>query len=102
MLLTTDFDKDFFNEEYVAVTSVFSFQSPGVNGSKLDAPEADCFSGYGDAPFGEQVFYISMAEVESEVEPDRIGNDVRRKTVALVCIHLPSLAVLASLLVSTL
>ena len=102
MLFTIYLDEDFIDVEGVAIASVFSLQSPGVNGSKLDAPEADCFSGYGDAPFGEQVFYISMAEVESEVEPDRIGNDVRRKTVALVCIQLPSLAVLASLLVSTL
>jgi transposase-like protein len=36
---------------------------------------------------GQQVFNISMAQVESEVEPDCVGNDVWRKSVALICIH---------------
>jgi hypothetical protein len=41
MLLTTDFDKDFVNEEYVTVTSVFSFQPVGI-GDVYMYSSADC------------------------------------------------------------
>jgi hypothetical protein len=42
--------------------------------------------------FGQEMFNSSMASVESEVEPDGIGNDMWRKSVALIGIHLPILA----------
>ena len=79
--------EDFIDVRGVAITSVLSFQSPCINGSKLDAPEADRFSTDGDASFGEEVFDIPMAEVEAIIEPDGVGNNVRRESVALVCIH---------------
>ena len=44
--------KDFIKEEGVAVALVLSLQSACVNGSKFDTPEANGFSGYGDASFG--------------------------------------------------
>ena len=43
-----------------AITSVLSLQSAGINGTELDTPEADCFSGYSDSPFGEQIFDIAV------------------------------------------
>ena len=42
-----------------------------------------------------------MTEIEPIVEPDRIGNDIGRESVALVYIPPPILPVPVSLLVST-
>jgi hypothetical protein len=93
VLLAIYLDKDFIDVEGVTVTSVFSFQSTGINRSKLDAPEADRFTADGDSSFSEEVFYISVAEIEAIVEPDAAGNDVWRKSVAFISIHSPILPV---------
>jgi hypothetical protein len=61
MLLTVDLDEDFIDVERVAIASVFSFQTTGINGTELDTPEADRFTADGDSSFSEEVFYISVA-----------------------------------------
>jgi len=48
MLLATDIDEDLINEESIAVASVLSLQSAGINGTEFDAPEANCFATDGD------------------------------------------------------
>ena len=101
MLLTIDSDEHFIDVECVAITTVLSLQSSGVKGPELNAPEPDCFAGYSDATFSEQIFNIPMAKIESIVEPDGIRNDVRRESVAFIGIPPPILPRLASLLVST-
>jgi hypothetical protein len=45
MLLAIDLDEDFIDVEGIAKASVPPFQSAGINGSELDTPEADGFSG---------------------------------------------------------
>ena len=77
MLLTVDLHKDFVNVEGVAIALVFSLQAARVNGTELYAPKADCFATYGDPSFGKQVFNISVAEIESVVEPDGVEDDIR-------------------------
>jgi hypothetical protein len=42
----------FVDVKGVAVSLVAAFQVPCVNSSELDAPQTDCFSGYGDTPLG--------------------------------------------------
>ena len=42
-----------------------------------------------DPSFGEKIFNISMTKVELIVKPDCVADDVRRKSVSLVCIHRP-------------
>ena len=93
MLLAVDFDEDFINVESVAIASVLSFQSSGVNSSELDAPQADRFSADSDSTLGQQIFNISVAEIESIVEPDGVGNDTGWESVAFVSIHSPILAI---------
>ena len=95
MLLAVDLYEDFIEVESVAVSSVFSFQSAGINGAEFDAPKADGLSADGDASFGEEVFDIPMAEVEAIVEPDGIGNDVGWESVSFISIHSPILPVSA-------
>ena len=75
---------------------MLSFQSAGINGTELDAPEANCFSGYSDASLGEKIFDITMAEVESIVQPDGVGDDVRREPATLVSIHASILSISAN------
>ena len=62
---------------------MLSLQSACIDSTEFDAPQADCFAGYSDATFSEQIFNIPMAKIESIVEPDGIRNDVRRESVAL-------------------
>jgi hypothetical protein len=55
--------------------------------------EADCFAGYSDPSLGQKIFDISVAQVESVIEPDCVGDDVRWESVALVSIHGPILSI---------
>jgi len=59
-------------------------------------PQADRFPADGYAALGEKILDISVAQIESVVQPDGIANDVRRESVALVSIHGSSLSVFAS------
>jgi hypothetical protein len=93
MLLTVDLHKDFIDEKGIAVATVLSFQTARIKGSELDAPKTDCFATDCDATFGQEVFNVAVAEVESIVKPDSVGNDVRRKSVAFLDIHPPILAI---------
>lgn len=49
--------EDFINGKGVAVTSMLSFQSPGVDRSELDAPKAHCFAADSDASLGQEIFF---------------------------------------------
>jgi len=45
-----------------------------------------------DAPFGEQILDIPVAEIESVVEPNGVGNDIWRESVAFIGVHMPMLS----------
>ena len=49
----------------------------------------------GDASLGEKVFNISVTEIESTVEPDRISKDIGREPLTLISIHSPVLTISA-------
>ena len=55
--------------------------------AELDIPEANRFAADSDTAFSEQIFNISMAEVESIVKRDGVADDVGREPVSFVCIH---------------
>ena len=40
----------------------------------------------------EQVFNISVTKIETIINPDRITDNIGRKTVTLICIHSPLIA----------
>jgi hypothetical protein len=79
--------EDFIDVEGVAVASVLAFQPSGINGSELDAPQADRFSGYSDTSLGKEIFNVTVAEVESVVKPDGVTDYVGREPVTFICIH---------------
>ncbi len=55
--------------------------------SLFDTPKSDGCVANNDASLREQVFDITIAEVESMLEPDRVTDDVGRKSVTLISIH---------------
>ena len=57
------------------------------------APEPNGLAADSDTSFSEQIFNISMAEIEAEVQTDCVRNDIWRESVALVDIHLPILPI---------
>ena len=84
MLLAVDLDEDFIDVERVAIASVLSFQTTSINSREFNTPETDCLAADSDSSFGEEVFNIAMAQVETIVKPDCIGNDIGRETVVFV------------------
>jgi hypothetical protein len=48
------------------------------------APESHRLVGRLDPPLGEQIFDVAMAQIETSIEPDRVLNDLRGESVALV------------------
>jgi hypothetical protein len=92
MLLAVDLHEYFINVEGIAVAPVLSLQAAGINGSELDTPETNRFSADGDAALSEQIFNISVAEIEAIVKPNGVTNDVRRESVAFIGIHPPILS----------
>ena len=86
----------FVDVESVTGSSVSLLQSTCVLGSELDAPETDRFPRDYDPAFSQKIFDIPAAQVEAIVEPDSIGNDIRRESVAFVGIHRPILSILGS------
>ena len=87
--------EDFIDIKGVAIAPVPSLQSSSVNCSEFDAPEADRLASDGDSSFSQEVLDISMAEVKAIVEPDGVGNDIRRESVSFIGIHVPILPISA-------
>ena len=93
MLLAVDLDEDFIDIERIAIAAVLSLQSSGMERAELDASEADRFAADSNASFGEKIFNVAVAEVEAIVEPDSIGNSIRRESVPFIGVHAPILAI---------
>jgi hypothetical protein len=81
MLFAVDLHKDFIDVKGVAVTSVLSFQPAGINCPELDAPRSDSFATYSDATFCEEIFNISMAEIEAVVDSYGVTDDIWRESM---------------------
>ena len=85
--------EDLINEEGVAVASMLSVQTPSIYCAKFDAPEANRFSNDDCASLWQEIFNIAVTEIEPEVEPDCIADDVGWEPMALICIHSPILVI---------
>ena len=82
MLLAVYFHKDFIYVECVAVAFVSALQPSGIVPAKLDGFIADEYS-----TLGQEIFNISMTEIESKIKPDCITDDIGWKPVTFVYIH---------------
>ena len=83
-MLAPDPDEDFVHEDRVAVTAVPAPQPMGIPGSELVAPEADRLVGDEDPSPSQEVPDVPVAETDPIVEPDRVLDDLTRKSVPLV------------------
>ena len=101
MLLAVDLHEDFIDVESVTVSAMSPLQSPGVYRSKFDAPKADGFPADDDAAFSQDIFDISVTEIEAVVKPDCVTDDVGRESVELIGVHGAILSIWPSQLVST-
>lgn len=81
LALTIDTDEHFVQEPGVAETTLTTFQSAGVLGSKLDRPLPNRFISHVHAALSEQVFDLPKAQTESKVEPDSVADDLWWKSV---------------------
>ena len=79
--------EDFIDVEGVSKSSVLSLQTAGIDGTESDSPQADCFSGYGNTAFSEQIFDIAMAEIELTMQPDGAGYSIWWESMSLISIH---------------
>jgi hypothetical protein len=59
MLLTIDLQKRFVNVEGVAITSVLSLQSAGVNSAEFNAPKPDCFAANSNSSLRKEILSMS-------------------------------------------
>ena len=59
-------------------------------------PETDRFTADDNASFSEHIFNIAMAEIKAIIQPDDIGNDIWRESLAFVGIHEPILPISGS------
>ena len=98
MLLAIDLHKDFIDIKGIAIASMLSLQSFGVEGTELDAPKTDRFAADSNASLRQKIFDIPMAEIKAIVEPDGVRNDIWRESMTLVCVHEPILPIFGGLL----
>ena len=84
VLLALDLHRGFIYEEGVAIALVPTPWSCGVFGSELDTPRTNRIIADSNPALGQSIFNITGAQVEATLEPNRVLNDVRRKSVAFV------------------
>ena len=71
-------------------------QSSGVYSTEFNTLQSNGFIADRDSAFSEKIFDISAAQIEAIIEPDRVTDDIRWKSVAFISIHPPILAVFDS------
>lgn len=91
MLFSIDLHEGFIDVERITVASMTALQTPGVDGSKLDAPQSYRFTSDDYAALGQDILDISVAQIESIVQPGGVGNDIWWESVAPMGIHSPIL-----------
>ena len=94
-MLAIDLQKYFVSVKSVAVATMTSFQSSGIERTELDAPETDRFAGDNDTSLSQKIFEILVTEIESVVEPESVADDVWWEPVPFVGIHLAILSISA-------
>jgi hypothetical protein len=77
-----DFEKDLIKMPLVAGACTSPAQLVGILLPKGSAPLTEGLIGQHDSALSQQLFDITIAERESIVEPDRVADDLGRKSIA--------------------
>ena len=96
MLHAVYFDEDLIDVECIALSLVPPFQTREIDGAEFNAPKSDRFPADHDPPLSKYIFNIPMTEIESEIQPNSVADDIWRESVTLVSIHPPILPIWGS------
>ena len=81
VLLAVDRHHDLVEVPLVAARWRVRAKAPGNGGPELQRPASNCLVGHLDAACGQQLLDHAQAQRETEVQPDRVADDLRRKSV---------------------
>jgi hypothetical protein len=84
LLLSLNRDKHFVEMPGVTQAALSFFQFASISRTKLLTPLTNGFIGDGDAAFCEELFDFTETEAEPMVQPDRVADNFRRKTILLI------------------
>jgi hypothetical protein len=84
MDLATDPDKHLVEIPFIPGFRATALKGGRVLPAKTDAPVPNAFIADGHAPGRQDQFDIPQAKAETVIQPDRMGDDLRRKTEASV------------------
>ena len=85
-LFAIDRDDDFVEMPDIAPARFLSFQPASIVQTKFHRPAPNGFVRDGDPPLEQQFFDQPQAERKSKIQPNGMGDDLRRKAVAFVAI----------------
>ena len=81
LLLAVDSNEDLVQVPVIAESTLSSLQFRSVARTELPAPLPHRLIGDDNSPLGEKILDISEAQTEAMVRPDRIADDLGRKTI---------------------
>jgi hypothetical protein len=81
LLLAVDSNEDLIQVPVVAQPSLSSLQFPSMVETELLTPLPDRFIGHDDAALGEKILDVPKTQAEAMISPDRIADDLGRKTI---------------------
>jgi hypothetical protein len=84
MAFAADPQRHLVHMPLVAGASTSSTQLCGEGGSELGAPLSDRLVAHDDPAFGEEILNVTEAEMEAEVQPDGVSDDLGREAVAAI------------------
>jgi hypothetical protein len=84
VLLALDGEEHLIQMPLIAGLATLPAQLVRILLAKCSAPLADRLVGKPDPAGGHELFHITIAEGESIVQPDRVRDDLGRKSIALV------------------
>lgn len=82
--LAIDSDDDLVEMPDIKAAWRLALQATGVVGAEFDRPASDRFVGYDNAALKQHFLDQTQAQGETEIEPDGVCDDLRRKSVSLV------------------
>jgi hypothetical protein len=77
-------DDDLVEMPNIATARRLALQAARVVGAEFDRPASDRFVGYSNAALQQHFFDQTQAQGKTEIEPDGVCDDLRRKPVTLV------------------
>ena len=97
MPLAVDGEKDLIEMPFITRLWAAPPQLVGILLAKFPTPLADGLIGHDDPMSEQELFHVTIAETDPEIQPDTVADDLGRKAVILIavdrwCVHAPSMS----------